>query len=273
MTLAVLDQLARRASICHARPFTSVPPAVRTSRFFVPKRKFPVCVGSSMSMPGDEAAAASDEKEYKPFKRLGERDSYRLLGIGKDASFEEVRDAKDFLIQEYKWHEPSRESIELAYDRIVQDKLIDRNKFGFRPYRIGQATVSIPSARTLLGRVSDFFDPTVTPMTLVNEGGIFVALAAWALCTSDQSFSLAATFAYSVYKFQSKRLKMSPDGPFLGGNAMVGALLSTLLGLAVSCGIMAVVTTYLSTIFEFQTRKVGACMVVLMIGTLNTVLK
>lgn len=57
------------------------------------------------------------------------------------------------------------------------------------------------------------------------------------LFSTDQSFPLAAAFAYSVYQFQSKRIKRNPEGPFFGGNAMVGAILSTLCCLAVACGV------------------------------------
>jgi hypothetical protein len=60
------------------------------------------------------------------------------------------------------------------------------------------------------------------------------------LFSSDQSFPLAGAFAYSVYQFQSKRVKRDPEGPFLGGNAIVGAILSTLLCLAVACGVSGV---------------------------------
>lgn len=57
------------------------------------------------------------------------------------------------------------------------------------------------------------------------------------LFSSDQSFPLASAFAYSVYQFQSKRVKRDPDGPFFGGNAIVGAIFSTLCCLAVACAV------------------------------------
>jgi hypothetical protein len=57
------------------------------------------------------------------------------------------------------------------------------------------------------------------------------------LFSTDQGFPLAAAFAYSVYQFQSKRVKRNPEGPFFGGNAMVGAIFSTLCCLAVACGV------------------------------------
>lgn len=44
----------------------------------------------------------------------------RLLGISDQADFEEVVDARNYLVELYKWHEESRESIELAFDTIIQ---------------------------------------------------------------------------------------------------------------------------------------------------------
>jgi hypothetical protein len=42
--------------------------------------------------------------------------------------------------QEYKWHAPSKEAIELAFDDILQEKMKVRNKFGFKPPRTGRKT-------------------------------------------------------------------------------------------------------------------------------------
>lgn len=42
--------------------------------------------------------------------------------------------------QQYKWHAESRESIELAYDAVLQEAYKRRNKFGFRPPKTGRRT-------------------------------------------------------------------------------------------------------------------------------------
>ena len=55
-----------------------------------------------------------------------------------DASFEEVQDARNFLVEQYKGHEASRESIELAFDDILQEKIKLRAKFGFKPPQRGK---------------------------------------------------------------------------------------------------------------------------------------
>jgi preprotein translocase subunit Sec63 len=59
-------------------------------------------------------------KDYVPvFTRYQMRDPYKLLGVDRDASEEEIRSARNFLIQQYAGHEPSEESIEGTYEKII----------------------------------------------------------------------------------------------------------------------------------------------------------
>lgn len=44
------------------------------------------------------------------------------------------------LLQEYKAHEKSRESIEMALDEILKQKMKIRHKYGFRPPKSGRRT-------------------------------------------------------------------------------------------------------------------------------------
>lgn len=45
--------------------------------------------------------------------------SRRLLGVDRNAFPEEIIEAKNFLMDEYRAHEPSREAIEMAYEKIM----------------------------------------------------------------------------------------------------------------------------------------------------------
>jgi ATP-dependent HslUV protease ATP-binding subunit HslU len=157
----------------------------------------------------------------------------------------------------------------------MQKNLQERFKTGFAPPRFGRRgqRLAAPRQRTLLTKLQELIDPTVTSRTLVNEGAGFGAFAFWALFSSDQSFPLAATFAYSVYQFQSKRVKRDPEGPFLGGNAIVGAIMTTLLALAIGCGVMALVTAPLATMLERSARQVGGFITVAVMGLCGIYLK
>ncbi len=136
----------------------------------------------------------------------------RLLGLGRDAGFEEVQDARNYLYELYRWHEPSREAIELAFDNIIQvrtgkqsveghcqaaipsdshlntllrcpyaqEKLKVRHKFGFQPIRMGgRGNVFGAAKASWEKKIYDLVDPTITFRTLINEGSVFIALALW----------------------------------------------------------------------------------------------
>lgn len=60
--------------------------------------------------------------------------------MSREASFEEVQEARNFLVEQYRAHEPSREAIELALDSILEEKRRVRLKDGFRPPRTGRRT-------------------------------------------------------------------------------------------------------------------------------------
>jgi ATP-dependent HslUV protease ATP-binding subunit HslU len=212
--------------------------------------------------------------DLKPFPRRRERDPYRLLGVDRDASFDEVQDARNYLCERYKWDEPSREAIEAAFDKLLQTHYRQRKRTGFQPpgfaRRGGPRALGAPSA---FDRVAALFDPTVTTRTIINEGAVFGAFALWVLFSSDQSFPLAGAFAYCVYQFQQKRVKRDPEGPFFLGNPLVGAVLSTLAVLAVACGVMAVLTGPLTAVIGQSARQVGAFVTIAVMGVLGMYLK
>lgn len=92
-------------------------------------RKRPVRAAETASMgdfseesasPANQPPQRPEGMDYRPFPRLNERDVYKRLGVATSATFEEVVDARNYLNEQYKWHEPSREAIELAFDQIIQ---------------------------------------------------------------------------------------------------------------------------------------------------------
>eukprot|EP00878_Enallax_costatus_P019145 GHUV01020188.1.p1 GENE.GHUV01020188.1~~GHUV01020188.1.p1 ORF type:complete len:126 (+),score=33.24 GHUV01020188.1:139-516(+) len=104
----------RQACFRPCRPFA--PQQHHSSRAVRLQRVRAADAGTLGDMGGSEEPAY----EYKPFSRLRERNPYRLLGVSKEASFEEIQDARNYLYEQYKWHEPSREAIEMAFDKLLQ---------------------------------------------------------------------------------------------------------------------------------------------------------
>lgn len=190
--------------------------------------------GSSwMDMPESQPLP---EEPLQIFPRIREKDPYKLLGISREASFEEIQDARNYLYEQYKQHEPSRESIELAFDSILQTSIKFRHKFGFKPPKTGRRTDASgdPEKISIIGKVKEAFEPSVPSVTIVNDGSIFLALALWASWqagSSDPTLPLGAALCFCAWKLYDKRNKRNPDGPYWGNSPIWGALLSTVLSL------------------------------------------
>ena len=59
---------------------------------------------------------------------MSEPTPYDKLGVDDEASFEEVRDARDRLLREHEGDESQQEAIEVAYDAILMDRLRARKE-------------------------------------------------------------------------------------------------------------------------------------------------
>ena len=59
---------------------------------------------------------------------MSEPTPYEKLGVNDEASFEEVRDARDRLLREHEGDESQQEIIEVAYDAILMDRLRARKE-------------------------------------------------------------------------------------------------------------------------------------------------
>ncbi|MCA6538857.1 MAG: CPP1-like family protein, partial [Pseudanabaena sp. M037S2SP2A07QC] len=59
---------------------------------------------------------------------MSEPTPYEKLGVNDEASFEEVRDARDRLLRENEGDESQQEIIEVAYDAILMDRLRARKE-------------------------------------------------------------------------------------------------------------------------------------------------
>lgn len=60
------------------------------------------------------------------YPRINVRDPYKLLGISREASADEIQSARIFLIQRYGRHKPSVDAIESAHNKIIMQKFYER---------------------------------------------------------------------------------------------------------------------------------------------------
>lgn len=237
------DSLRNVVARAYGTPHCGLFLGCKSKQLLVGRKKYGrVNIGSGASSTGGSSWMDMPESQPLPdeplqiFPRIKERDPYKLLGISKEASFEEIQDARNYLYEQYKEHEPSRESIELAFDSILQSSIKFRHKYGFRPPKTGRRTDATgdPEKISIIQRIKDAFEPNVSSVTLVNDGSIFAALALWAAWqagSSDPTLPLGAAICFCAWKLYDKRNKRNPDGPYWGNSPIWGALVSTVMSL------------------------------------------
>ncbi|KAE8685972.1 Pectin lyase-like superfamily protein isoform 1 [Hibiscus syriacus] len=69
---------------------------------------------------------ASEAGGSAVFPRINVRNPYKLLGISKEASEDEIQGARNLLISRYGGHKPSVDAIEEAHDKIIMQKFYER---------------------------------------------------------------------------------------------------------------------------------------------------
>uniref|UniRef100_A0A453KR13 J domain-containing protein n=1 Tax=Aegilops tauschii subsp. strangulata TaxID=200361 RepID=A0A453KR13_AEGTS len=143
--------------------------------------------------------------EYAPvFRRYRERDPYKLLGVDRDASEEEIRSAKDFLVQQYAGHEASEEAIEGAYEKIIMKSYQHRKKtkINLKTKLLKRVEESPSWVKAFLG----YFE--VPSMDIISKRLFFFAfIAGWSIATSAENgpaFQLAISLFSCIYFLNDK---------------------------------------------------------------------
>ena len=161
------------------------------------------------------------------FPRVKERDPYRRLGVDAEASYEEVQAARNYLVDTYRGHSAGVESIEAAFDRIIQDKLNTRKKA--KGLRLARAKDRDPNhVPPFLERLTSRFE-TPDDQTIVRRAVIYAIMAGWAIVQSTSSgpaFQMAVSFGLTVYFLHEKRGKNKD----VLGKAFVNAFVALVLG-------------------------------------------
>ena len=176
---------------------------------------------------GDSQAEYEDELPdvNKVFPRLREKDPHKLLGIGSEASYEEVQEARAFLVEEYKGNKASVEAIEIAHDKIITGSFKHRRQEGIQLVSKGKGgkqvlppsseedSLRAPSApRTHPGRQK----------TLLKIRGVFLSVIVWTVATaldSEPTAQVTVGLMATTFFVQQKRQKKADkeENVFWGG--------------------------------------------------------
>jgi Protein CHAPERONE-LIKE PROTEIN OF POR1-like len=167
---------------------------------------------------------------------MSDQNPYEKLGVSEEASFEEIQDVRNRLIEQYSGDAKRLEIIEAAYDAILMDRLRMRQEGKIKvperirfPERLMQAAPKESSTPRDQSRawLQKFLDQP-TPADIIVPGACYLGLSAISLfyqVGSDQILQLALVFGVgsSIYFLNRKENKF--------GRAVLFTLLGLVVGL------------------------------------------
>jgi len=190
---------------------------------------------------GDAAEEFEDELPdiHKVFPRHKEKDPYKLLGIGAEASYEEVQEARAYLVEEYKGNKMSVESIEIAHDKIISMNFKHRKEDGIKLVNKGKGKQVLPPSEDEEpeGPLGKFLDTRVAKKALMKTVGVFLTVIVWTVATaldSEPTAQVTAGLVATIFFVQQKRQQKADkeENVFWGsvGTAIVATAAGWILG-------------------------------------------
>jgi hypothetical protein len=173
---------------------------------------------------------------------MSEQNPYERLGVGENASFEEIQDAKKRLYEQHKNDSKVIETIEAAYDSIIMDRLRLRQEGKIKvPERIRfpERSLETPPNLTPIPKnntpnwLQQFLD-TPSQSEILWPTGIFLVLAAISVFSQNTEASLlpllmALAFASNIYFLNRKEKRF--------GRALLLSFVTLLVGISVGTGL------------------------------------
>eukprot|EP01018_Ginkgo_biloba_P025072 Gb_26422 [translate_table: standard] len=163
------------------------------------------------------------------FPRVNVWDPYKRLGVSRDASEEEIREARNFLIEQYAGHERNVESIEAAYDKIIMTSFRERkrSKINLKSRLKKKVSESPPWVRSLINLVE-----VPASEVIIRRAVLFALLGVWSVMNSADggpAFQVAVSLVACIY-FLNDRVKSIGRACILGfGALVVGWLFGSLM--------------------------------------------
>lgn len=191
------------------------------------------------------------------FPRVNVWDPYKRLGVSRDASEEEIQEARNFLIEQYAGHERSVESIEAAFDKIIMKSFRERkkSKINLKSKLKKKVDESPPWVRRLI----DFVEAPPSEV-IIRRACLFVLIGVWSIMNSSEggpAFQVAVSLVACIY-FLNEKVKSIGRACVLGFGALaVGWLFGSLVIPVIPSSLLPVtwtlelVTSLISYIFLF----------------------
>ncbi|KAI5074564.1 hypothetical protein GOP47_0010525 [Adiantum capillus-veneris] len=175
------------------------------------------------------ALGGSSDEGMAVFPKINVGDPYKRLGIPRDASEEEIREAYKYLMAQYGWHDKSRTSIETAYDKILLESLKSRRspKIDVQKALRNNYAKLPPWVRNL----SNIYDVPSSKVILIRAA-FFTLLGVWSALDQTQggpAFQVAVSLVGCIY-FLNDRLRSKWKALFAGiGSFVIGWVLGSVV--------------------------------------------
>jgi Protein CHAPERONE-LIKE PROTEIN OF POR1-like len=183
---------------------------------------------------------------------MSDRTPYEQLGVGEDASFDEIQEARNRLFEEHSGDRQLLEKIEAAYDAVLMDRLRLRQQGKIKvPERIRfpeRITLETPSTVTPVvsdrtpGWLKNAID-TPGQADILLPAGIFLGLSLLSL--TAPSIALAIGFGVSLYFLNRKENRF--------GRAVLFTLASLIVGLLLGGQLAALIQPQLGVSLTIET--------------------
>ncbi len=173
---------------------------------------------------------------------MSDQNPYERLGVKQNASFEEIQDAKQRLIQKYRDDSKILESIEAAYDAIIMERLKlrqegkikvpERIRFPEQSLEAPPNPTSVP-ANTSPAWLQQLID-TPSRADILWPALVFLVLAGMSVFSQSAEGSLlpllmALGFGANIYFLNRKEKRF--------GRSVLITLIGLLLGIALGSGL------------------------------------
>lgn len=166
------------------------------------------------------------------FPRINVKDSYKRLGISREASEEEIQAARNFLIEQYAGHKPSVDAIESAYDKILLESFRARR----RPkINLKGKWKKVTDSRLIKAISSRFEAPSRN--LIIKTATLFLVLGIWSFLNPTEEgpvYQVAISLMASIYFIYSRlknrlRACLYGLGAFLGSWVLGSFLMASVL--------------------------------------------
>lgn len=186
----------------------------RVARLYRPKsaleryngysKKKKLCVRPCRLQAAMDASFGGQMDHHPVFPRVNEWDPYKRLGVDRDATEDEILEARNFLIKQYGGHERSVESIEAAFEKIMMTsfRVRKKSKINLKSKLKKKVDDSPPWVKNIVESVE-----IPERKVIQNRAALFFIIGVWSIFRSTEGgpvFQVAVALVTCIFLLNTK---------------------------------------------------------------------